>query len=66
MCHYTDLGNVVFAIKTCLNGNPKTVGYLPREISRLTINSNILDRRSEVEATLISKYYRRSPFTQGG
>ena len=52
----------VFAAKTCLNGNPKAFGHLPREISRLT--NFILDRGAEVEATLTSKHYRRSPLTQ--
>ena len=54
----------VFAIKTCSNGNSQAVGHLPREISRLT--KFILDRGAEVEATLASTQYRRSPITQGG
>ena len=54
----------VFAIKTCSNGNSQAVRHLPREISRLT--KFILDRGAEVEATLASTQYRRSPITQGG
>ena len=54
----------VFAIKNCLNGHPKAVGHLPREISRFT--KFILDRGAEVEATFTSKHYRRSLLTQGG
>ena len=53
-----------FAIKACLNGNPKAVCHLSYDISRLT--KFVLDRGAEVEVTLTSKHYRRSPLTQSG
>ena len=53
----------VFSIKTC-HGNGKTVGHLPREISRAT--KFLLDRGATVNAKLSSEHYRKSPLFQGG
>ena len=53
----------VFSIKTC-QGSGKTVGHLPREISRAT--KFLLDRGATVNAKLSSEHYRKSPSFQGG
>ena len=53
----------VFSIKTC-QGSRKTVGHLPREISRET--KFLLDRGATVNAKLSSDHYRKSPLFQGG
>ena len=53
----------VFSIKT-YQGSEKTVGYLPREISRAT--KFLLDRGATVNAKLSSKHYKKSPSFQGG
>ena len=53
----------VFSIKTC-QGSGKTVGHLPREISRAT--KFLLDRGATVNAKLSSEHYRKSPLFQGG
>ena len=52
-----------FAIKT-VSSDGKTVGHLPREISRVT--KFFLDRGARVNAKLTSRHYRRSPLVQGG
>ena len=53
----------MFAIKTCRLSDNKTVGHLPREISRAT---KYLFDRAKITATLSSSHYRRSPLFQGG
>ena len=53
----------VFSIKTC-QGSGKTVGHLPREISRAT--KFLLDRGATFNAKLSSEHYRKSPLFQGG
>ena len=52
----------VFSIKTC-QGSWKTMGHLPREISRAT--KFLLDRSATVNAKLSSAHYRKSPLFQG-
>ena len=52
-----------FAIKT-VTADGKTVGHLPREISRVT--KFFLDRGAVMFLELTSKHYRRSPLVQGG
>ena len=54
----------MFAIKTCRSSDNKTVGHLPREISRAT--KYLFDRGAKITATLSSSHYRRSPLFQGG
>ena len=55
----------IFSIKTCQGSlSGKTVGHLPREISRAT--KFLLDRGATVDAKLSSEHYRRSPLFQGG
>ena len=55
----------VFAIKTCVQGEEdKTIGHLPREISRATYF--LLLRGAEVTARIATEKYRRSPLVQGG
>ena len=63
---YHESGNPfdIFAIKTCSNQDPRAVGHLPQEISRIT--KYLLERGAEIEAQLTSTQYRRSPITQGG
>ena len=60
-----EIGNALdrFTIKT-LRENGKTVGHLPKEISRITKYS--LDRGASMYCTLSSEHYRRSPLVQGG
>lgn len=53
----------MFAVKTC-DENGRTVGHLPREISRIT--KFIIDRAATVTACIIGTHYRRSPLVQGG
>ena len=53
-----------FAIKVCEVGNENAVGYLPREISRIT--KFFVDRGAIVSAQLNSEHYRRSPIVHGG
>ena len=54
----------MFAIKACRTEDNKTVGHLPREISRPT--KYLLDRGATVVAKLTATHYRRSPLFQGG
>ena len=53
-----------FSIKTCTQNDNKTVGHLPREISRPT--KFLIDRGARVTAEIISSHYRKSPLLQGG
>ena len=53
-----------FSIKTCEKDNKKTVGHLPREISRPT--KFLIDRGARVTAEITSSHYRKSPLLQGG
>ena len=53
----------VFSIKTC-QGSGKTVGHLPKEISRA--RKFLLDRGATVNAKLSSEHYRKSPLFQRG
>jgi len=64
-CFY-ESGNVFdpFAVKVCEENCDKTIGHLPREISRIT--KFILDRGAIVTVQLTSNHYRRSPLVQGG
>ena len=52
----------MFAIKTCKSYG-QIVGYLPREISRVT--KFLLDRGTILQATRPTTHYRRSPLVQG-
>ena len=52
----------MFAIKTCKSYG-QIVGYLPREISRVT--KFLLDRGAILEATSPTTHYRRSPLVRG-
>ena len=54
----------VFAIKTCEAKSFKTVGHLPKEISKAT--KLMLDRGAVVSATVSSNIFRRSPLGRGG
>ena len=51
------------SIKTCEKDNKKTVGHLPREISRPT--KLLIDRGARVTAEITSSHYRKSPLQQG-
>ena len=64
-CFY-ERGNVFdpFSIKVCQKDSEKTVGHLPREISRIT--KFIFDRNATVTVKVSSSHYRRSPLVQGG
>ena len=53
-----------FSTKTCEKDNKKTVGHLPREISRPT--KFLIDRGARVTAEITSSHYRKSPLLQGG
>ena len=49
-----------FSIKTCqIENGSKTVGHLPKEISRAT--KLLLDRGATISLKLSSDHYRRSP-----
>ena len=63
---YHESGNPfdIFAVKTCSNRDPRTVGHLPQETSHIT--KYLLQRGAEIEAQLTSTQCRRSPITQGG
>jgi hypothetical protein len=52
-----------FAIKV-VREDDKTVGHLPRELSRVT--KYFLDRGASMYVKLSSHHYRRSPLVQGG
>ena len=52
----------MFAIKTCKSYG-QIVGYLPREISRVT--KFLLDRGAILQAARPTTHYRRSPLVQG-
>ena len=54
----------MFAIKTCRLSDERTVGHLPREVSRPT--KYLIDRGAKVTVTLSSSNYRKSPLFQGG
>ena len=53
----------MFAIRTCRKDCEKTVGNLPREISRPT--KYLIDRGAKITAKLSSIHYRRSPLFPG-
>ena len=63
-CFYKP-GNVFdqFAMNT-VDERGETMGYLPKEISRVT--KYILDRGISMHCKLTSRHYRRSPLVQGG
>ena len=50
-------------MKACSNQDPRTVGHLPQEISRIT--NFLLERGAEIEVLLTSTQYQHSPITQG-
>ena len=60
--HERDNAFDVFAIKTG-SKNGSAVGYLPRQVSRIT--KFILDRGAKVTATLTSTNFCRSPLVHG-
>ena len=64
-CYY-ESGNPfdIFGLKTCSNQDPRAVGHLPQEISRIT--KYLLESCAEIEGQLTSTHNRRSPITQGG
>ena len=53
-----------FSIKTCEKDNKKTVGHLPREISRPT--KFLIDCGARVTAEITSFHYRKSPLLWAG
>ena len=63
--HESGNANDPFSIKTCqIENGSKTVGHLPKEISRAT--KFLLDRGATISLKLSSDHYRRSPLFQGG
>ena len=54
----------MLAIRTCCKDCEKTVGHLPREISRPT--KCLIERGAKITVKLSSIHYRRSPLFQGG
>ena len=53
-----------FSIKTCKKNNKKTVGHLPREISRPT--KFLIERGARIIAQITSSHYRKCPLLQDG
>lgn len=54
----------MFSVKACRIEDRKTVGHIPREISRPT--KFLLHRGANMKVTLTGSHYRKSPLFQGG
>jgi len=66
ICRHDETDNPfdVFAIRT-YDAEGKTVGHLPRELSRVT-KVFLMDRGADITAVLTKTRYGRSPLVQGG